>query len=64
MKLRAQIKLCWFSTLLKEKSSSTKVEKLPAVNFSVWIPRILFLATEINSIRGIVAKLAQKFDAL
>jgi len=64
IKLRAHIKLCWFSTILYEKSSYTKVEKLPAVNFYVWIPLILFLATEITYIRGIVAKLAQKLDAL
>ena len=41
-----------------------RVEKLPAANFSVWIPLILFLATEIISILGSDAKLAQKLDAL
>jgi len=32
--------------MLYEKSSSINVPKLPAINFSVWIPRILFLDTE------------------
>jgi hypothetical protein len=49
---------------LYEKSSSTRVEKLPAASFYVWIPLILFLATEMLSIRGRVAKLDQKLAAL
>lgn len=41
-----------------------RVEKFPAANFSVWMPLILFLATEMHSILGKVAKLAQKLAAL
>lgn len=50
--------------MLYEKSSYTTVEKLPAINFYVWMPLILFLATFICYILGKVARLAQKLAAL
>lgn len=64
LKFLAQMRLCWFSTTLNEKSRISNLKKLPATSLSVCIPLKKFFAMFRLIKLGMLANEYQNYWAL